>query len=964
MATLPTGTVALLFSAIEGPMRLQQQLGDRYADVLSECKRLHRTAIESHGGREVGIEGDAWFFAFPRAKMALSAAVAALRAINRYPWPGGISVCVRMSVHASDPLRVNVDTVSVDVRRAVSICAAGHGGQILASHMVRDIVADDLPKDTSLRDLGEHRLKDLAFPQHLFQVIHPHLPSEFPPLRSLGALPNNLPIQLTSFIGREREIAQVKGFLSTTRLLTLTGAGGVGKTRLAFQVAAEVLEDFPDGAWVVDLAPLRDPALVPHAIASVMSVSEQPERMLTDTLVDALRHKTLLLVLDNCEHLQSACERLADALLRGCEHLRILSGSRVPLGVPGETLWRVPSLSLPDPQRLSSLDHVEQHEAIRLFVERARSGQPGFVLTSDNAPAVAQVCQRLDGIPLAIELAAARTRVLAIEQIAARLDDRLRLLTGGSSSVLPRHQTLRATMDWSYGLLAEKERILLGRLSVFAGGWALEAAEAICSGNGVETIDILDLLIQLVDKSLVVMESHRGEARYRLLETVRQYARDRLREAGDADNVQRRHRDWYLHLAERADSRLRGPEEGVWLTKLEAEHDNLRAALELSKREEGGAETAVRLARALEWFWYLLGHWSEGRAQLEEVLAQSDDASSSLLPKVLVGAARIAYRQGDRGRTTALCQKGLALCRELGDKAGIAWFLIWLGILAVAEADYERAIPLLENSLTLNRELGDKWWTVESLTYLGIAAAMQGDYGRATTLHQESLSLSRETGNVNNITWSLRGLGLLALRQNDYERAEAYYTESLSLCRDVRTPGVIKECLEGLARVACARAEYARAARLFGAEKELEETLGSVSVDWLPDQGDHDRHFESTRAGLGEAAFAAAWGGGRAMTLHEAIEYALTAEAAPPETEGKKKRRARSAAELLTPREQEVAALVARGLTNRDIAERLVVTERTAETHIQNILNKLGFTSRAQIAAWGVEHGLGVPTKQ
>lgn len=772
------------------------------------------------------------------------------------------------------------------------------------------------------------------------------------------ARPNNLPIQLTSFIGREREIAQVRGFLSRIRLLTLTGTGGVGKTRLAFQVAAETLEDFPDGVWVVDLAPLADPALVPQGVASVLSVVEQPGRPLSDTLVDALRHKSLLLVLNNCEHLQSACADLTADLLGECQHMRVLATSRIPLGVPGKTLWRVPSLSFPDAGRLPSLEYVQQYEAVRLFVERARASEPTFVLTSDNAPAIVQVCQRLDGIPLAIELAAPRVRVLAVEQIAARLDDRFRLLTGGSASVLPRHQTLRATMDWSYGLLAEKEQIFLRRLSVFAGGWTLEAAEAICVGDGVAAGDVLDLLTQLVDKSLVVAEARKGESRYRLLETVRQYGQVRLREAGEADEVRRRHRGWYLELAERADSGLRGPEEGAWLTRLEVEHDNLRAALEWSKGETDGAETALRLARALEWFWYVRGHWSEGRERLEGVLAQSHEASPPLLPKALLGAARLAYRQGDRGRTRVLCEKGLTLCRELGDQPSVVWFLIWLGIVAMADADYERATPLLEDSLALCREIGDNWWAGQALAFLGILATMQGDYGRAAALCQECLALSREIESTMNITFALRTQGFLALRQDDYERAAASYTEGLILCREVRMPGVITECLEGLARVASAQAEYEQAARLFGAAEASFEVLGGQLPFWF-DQSDHDRRAASTRAGLGKAAFGAAWSEGRTMTLEQALEYALhSTHATPPKAKEKGTVKKETAVDLLTAREREVAALVALGLTNRDIAARLVVTERTAETHVQNILNKLGFTSRAQIAAWAVGHGL------
>ena len=961
MAGAPTGTVTFLCIAIDGSARLLKLLGDRYADVLTECRHLLRTAIHSQSGREVGTKEDVCFFAFPRAKSALSGAVAAVRAIDRYPWPSGTTVRVRLGLDAGEPLSATIGDVGLDVHPASRICAAAHGGQILLSQMVRDLVGDDLPKDMSLLALGEHRLKDLALPQRLFQVVHPHLPSEFPPPRSLDALPHNLPIQLTSFIGREREIAQVKGFLSTTPLLTLTGTGGAGKTRLAFQVATEVLEDFRDGVWVADLARLADPALVPQAVASAVSVAEQPGRLLIDTLVTALCDKSVLLLLDNCEHLQSACAHLVEPLLRGCHHLRILATSRVPLGVLGETLWRVPSLSLPNARRGSSLDEIQQCEAVRLFVERARTGQPTFILTADNVSAVVQVCHRLDGIPLAIELAAGRARVLAVEQIAARLDDRFRLLTGGSASLLPRYQTLLATMDWSYDLLAEQERILMRRLSVFAGGCTLDAAEAICAGRGVEATSILDLFTQLVDKSLVVMETQRGEAWYRVLETVRQYGRDKLHEAGEASDVRRRHRDWYLQMAERADLGLKGPEERIWLARLEAEHDNLRTAIEWSKSEEDGAEAEMRLARALEWFWYIHGHWSEGRARLEAALARSDDAPRATLPKVLLGAARLAYRQGDRRRTRALCEKGLALCHELGDQAGIAWFLIWSGIVEMADGDYERATPLLEESLVLCREIGDRWWPCQAMAFLANIAAMQGDHRRAAGLCLESLALSREIGSMINIAFALRSLALVALRQGDYERAVASYTECLDLCKEARMPGVVTECLEGLARVASAREEYQRAARLFGAADASFAVLGGQLPLWF-DQSDHDRRAAFTRAELGEAAFVAARAEGRAMSLEQAVEYALeSTKAAQAKGKEKGKLRKDTAADLLTAREREVAALVAHGMTNRQIAAKLVVTERTAETHVQNILNKLGFTSRAQIAAWATEHGLEKP---
>jgi predicted ATPase len=410
--------------------------------------------------------------------------------------------------------------VGIDVHRAARIAAAGHGGQILISDAVSGLAARDLPPGVSLRDLGIHRLKDLREPEHLLQVVHADLQTDFPPLKSLESRSNNLPVQLTSFIGREREIAAVKESLATTRLVTLTGAGGSGKTRLALHVATGLLEHYPDGIWLAQLAPLSEPVLVPKAVASALGIPEQLGRPLTETVVDYLRPRAPLLLLDNCEHLLQACAHLADALLQACPNLRIVATSREALGIAGELTYRVPSLSLPDLKRLPSPESLTEYEAVRLFVDRAAFGKPGFQVTRANALAVAQVCQQLDGIPLAIELAAARVKVLAVEQIAARLDDRFRLLTGGSRMVLPRHQTLRAAIDWSYNLLSETERVLLRGLSVFAGGWTLDAAEAVCAGGSVEADTILDLLTALVDKSLVFVEMQRGEARYRFLETA------------------------------------------------------------------------------------------------------------------------------------------------------------------------------------------------------------------------------------------------------------------------------------------------------------------------------------------------------------------------------------------------------------------------------------------------------------
>jgi predicted ATPase/class 3 adenylate cyclase len=955
MAPLPAGTVTFLFTDIEGSTRLLQHLGDRYADVLAEYRRLLRTVAQEWGGQEVDTQGDAFFVAFPRAKDALVAAVTAQRSILSHRWPNNVSVQVRMGLHTGEPLAAETGYIGMDVHRAARICGTGHGGQILISDTTRPLVEEDLSPDVRFRDLGQYRLKDLARPQRLFQVVAGGLPTDFPPLKSLDVLPNNLPIQLTSFVGRERDIAEVKGLFSTTRLLTLTGAGGAGKTRLALRVAAEVLEEFPNGVWLVELAALSDPTLIPQIAASALTVREQPGRPLIATLTDYLQPMQLLLLLDNCEHLLSACAHLAEVLLRACPHLRILATSREGLGIGGELTYRVPSLSVPDVRRPAPLDHLVQHEAVRLFIERVTFAVPTFRVTEQNAPAIAQVCDRLDGIPLAIELAAAQVKALSVERIAVRLDNRFRLLTGGSRTALPRHQTLQGTMDWSHDLLSQKERTLLRRLSVFAGGFTLEAAEVVGSRDGLDEVEILTLLTHLVDKSLVVKEEQGGDDRYRLLETVRQYAWNKLLEAGEVAELRRQHASFFLALAEAGEPHLTDADQETWLKRLDAEHDNFRAALEWSKTVAGGEETRLRLAGALWRFWNARGYWSEGLRWLEGAVAAGSGVSPSARAKAFFGAGVLAWLLSDNDRAAALIDESLALNRQLADKRGIAdslrilaqvawgredydraralgeeslslfqevgnkWGIAavfrFLGYLAQSRHDLERARPSLEQSLALARELGDKRGIAQSLYGLGQIARDNGDYERATKLYEESLVVSREMGDKYFISNSLHTLGILAnyrsdparavafleeslairkeigdkgsvsqalrslasvaLSQKDYGRAAELYKESLSLQKRVPHKGSVAECFEGLAQAADGQKESERAARLLGAAERLREGLPSPAPRELRKM---EQSVTKVRGALGEEVFRMKWAEGRAMTLEQAIEYALTAE--------------------------------------------------------------------------------------
>ena len=912
MTGLPTGTVTFLFTDIEGSTQLLQRLQDRYAEALADHRRLLRDAFQTHEGHEVDTQGDAFFVAFPRARDAVVAAIVAQRALFAHPWPEDTAVRVRMGLHTGEPRAVDSGYVGLDVHRGARICAAAHGGQIVLSEATRLLVEQDLPEDVSLRDLGEHRLKDLTRPQRLSQVIADGLPVDFPPLRSLSFFPNNLPMQLTSFIGREQELAQVKGLLAKTRLLTLTGWGGTGKTRLALQAAADLLEGFRDGVWLVELAPLSDPNLVDQAVASTVQVREEPGRPILDTLADHLRDKDLLLVLDNCEHVLEACARLAHALLRACPNVKILATSREALGIAGETAWPVPPLSLPDPQRLPDLEHLSAYESVRLFIDRAAAVLPTFTVTKENAPWIAQVCNRLDGIPLAVELAAVRVKALSVEQIAARLDDRFRLLTGGSRTGLPHHQTLRAAIDWSHNLLSDPERTMFRRLAVFAGGFTLEAAEAVCGGDGIDASEVFDLLLRLVDKSLVVVEQHDDNARYRMLESVQQYGRDRLREAGEAETMRRPHRDWYLEFAERAEPMLVDAKQPAWLNRLEVEHPNLRAALTYSV-ESGGTDEALRLVGALWRFWAVRGYFEEARRWLEAALKGSGDASPGFRAKALNAAGYVALSRGDPRTARSMLEESLSLHRQLGAPAGIAIALSNLGATALQQGDLATARSFLEESLAIRRQLGDRVDIAVSLNELGGAVLEQGDYATARSLLEESLMLRRQLGDTAGMAVLLNNVGLVAIRQGDYAVAQSYlreslrlsgevgdqwlnaavldtlgdlaraqgddgeaqsaYRESLAIYRRLADHRGIAHCLRGLAAVAGMRGQHRRAAQIFAASEALREADHAALSQ--SERDEDDRYVAAARAGLGEGAFGEAWTEGRAMTLDRAIEHAL-----------------------------------------------------------------------------------------
>jgi predicted ATPase/DNA-binding CsgD family transcriptional regulator/Tfp pilus assembly protein PilF len=771
--------------------------------------------------------------------------------------------------------------------------------------------------------------------------------------RDTGRPDNNLPFQLTSLVGREREISEVEGRLREARLLTLTGPGGSGKTRLALASAADLVEDYEGGVWLVELAPLSDPELVAQAVASVLGVREEPGQPLAEALSGHLEAKEILLVLDNCEHLIEASASLAAALLARCPDLRVLATSRETLRVPGEVVFAVPPLSLPDPRRSPDIEGLSEYEAAHLFAERARAAGSGFSPTEANALAVAQICHRLDGIPLAIELAAARTRALSVEQISVRLKESFSLLSGGGRTAMARHGTLRATMDWSHDLLTEEEKAVFGRLSVFAGGFALEAAEAVCADEGIGEAGVLEPLGSLVGKSLVVFEQRGGAARYRLLETVRQYASEKLEGSGEAGKVRSRHARYYLGLAEEAEPELKGARQVAWMERLEKEHYNLRAAMRFLL-EEDEVEAAARLAWALWLFWWYHGHHAEGRRFAEEILARGGDLPPDLLGKTFWTRAMMSYGLESIERMERLFEESAAHFRLAGDRFGRGIATSGVGVAALQQGDMERALALFEEALKLLREVGNKWGISNVLANLGMACFGGGDPEGAGRHFEEALAISREIGDRLSGYVSLYNLALSSRARGDNERAARLYAEGLNLAEEIGDEANAAYCLEGLAVLIAESGEPERAVKLLGASEALLEAVGAPLYAQVPDRASIERTVEALRYRMGDTVFEASWGEGRAMSLERAVECALEAPPTPKEPASPSSPYPAG----LSAREVEVLKLLAQGMTNARIAEELFLSPRTVNAHLRAVYHKIGTSTRAEAARFASEYNL------
>jgi predicted ATPase/class 3 adenylate cyclase len=920
--SFPSGTVTFLFTDIEASTRLARQYPDRWESLRARHHAILQSAMGMFNGYVFQIIGDAFCVAFHTAGDALRAAAKSQINLHAENW-GDTQIKVRMGIHTG---RAEVQANGeyhgyLAMSRIQRLMSAGHGGQVLISAAAQELVLEDLPENVSLRDLGERRLKDLVRPEHIYQLVVPGLSLDFPSLKTLDFYRHNLPVQLSSFIGREKEMEEIKSSILSHRLVTLTGVGGTGKTRLSLQVAADLVDQFRDGVWFVELASISDPDLIAQTIVSCLSVPEQPGITIPQLLLDYVCTKRLLLVLDNCEHLIHACAELVNRVLSSAPSVKIIATSREALGVSGEMIWHVPSLSLPDIKHLPDIEQLSQYEALQLFIERATLVQPHFLVTNANAPAVAQICHRLDGIPLAIELAAARLRGLSPEQIVTRLDDRFRLLTGGSRMALPRQRTLQAAIDWSYKLLSGEEQTLLRRLSVFAGGWTLEAAEQVCASEEVEPDQILDMLLALVDKCLVIAKTQAVEPRYFMLETIRQYAQERMNESAEASLVRDRHLEYFYSLAEQGKPHFRDAEQFTWLDRFETELENVRAALTWAL-QGGSAESGLRLATDLGVdtgaFWVNRGHIREGREFLEQLLlasqatvpndalaagnlsmaalefwlddfisaeqhaAQSEALWSQFGPsfeskvaeaKVLkVAIFSDANPSHDPMELVQKLQEYLPIFKEQGDLWMMAHTLFSIAFELHSSGDLSGARQTYEQSRALFLECGDHVRVAYENVMLAMLAIEDGRFGEARTLCETALPV------LQNLRFSIRDtplwiMGAIAIIEGNYAAAKTCYTECLLFDHEIGVYKQFAECLVGFASIANSEKRFERSAKLLGAA-DVAVRERQVPLERF-DQAELQRLITALHAELGDTKFEELMGKGSAMTMEQALTFAL-----------------------------------------------------------------------------------------
>jgi predicted ATPase/class 3 adenylate cyclase/DNA-binding CsgD family transcriptional regulator len=999
--------VTLLFTDIEGGVELWEADRDAMAAASLRHDHIVREQIEASGGHVFKTVGEAHRVVFADPVAALVSAVAIQRAVGAELWASSLPIRVCMALHSGACAERDDDYVGPVVNRTARLLDVGHGGQVLVTAAAYALLADRLPAGIGLHDLGEQRLKDLGRAERVFQVTGPGLAEGFGVLRSLDdpALRHNLPSQATSFVGRTVELAELRALISGgSRLVTIAGPGGIGKSRLALQVAAEVLDGSGDGVWLAELAPVAEPDLVARTAAAALGVREVPGRPVLGTLIDAIGDRDLLLILDNAEHVLDAVAELADAVIRSCSQVCLLVTSREPLGTSGEHVFRVPGLAVP-PAGLPAPDRLAAFESVQLFAEHAALHRRGFIVDDANAAAVAAICVRLDGIPLALELAAARLGSLSASEISARLDQRFRLLTTGNRTALPRHQTLRALIDWSYDLLSFEERSVFDRLSVFAGGWTLDAAEAVASGGDIADWQVLDLVAALVGKSLVQAEVIHGSTRYRLLETVRHYAAERLaqRVGSDASDVRAAQRGYYLALVETAATRLRGPEEVLWLDRIEAEFDNIRVALAFSIADPDDAKPGLRLAAGLKWFCFMRGHSGEIIEALGVLLARPDAREPTRdRAQALAARCHLLNNFGPNPAIPAMAEEAVTIGRAIGDDFVAGDALCALGWFTFLSGDLPAALALVEEAVALARSSGNPHLMTAALGHRAAFKGEAGDLDAAAADQQEVLALARVAGDNYVLALTLVNLGIDQITAGELRAGVTYLQESLrvadahgyqhvtaavtanlafahlmggdaasgrrlliSVLDRARATGetaFVPGAVLGLALAASADGDPTVAATLHGAADFLYEQAGQAydALDLGLRTTDHARLLDL----LGPAAFDAACRCGRTLSQADAIALALSTvrpdpEPAPAVTVAVGLRaQADGPVGLLSARETQIMALLAGGASNAKIAETLFVTPNTVRTHLDRIRDKTGVRNRAGLTRYAIQAGI------
>jgi len=887
MNSPPTGTITFLFTDIEGSSRLWERHPVDMGPAVARHDEILKAAIESHSGYIFKTVGDAFYAAFHTAPDALHAAVEAQQALYAEQWGDTGPLRVRIGINTGHAEFRDNDYFGGTLNRLARITNVGHGGQILLSYSTAELVRDLLPTGVSLRDLGERRLRSHNRAEHLFQLDARGLPNDFPPLRTLEVHPNNLPAQLTRFVGREKSLEAIKGMAGAQRLLSLIGPGGAGKTRLALEVGAEALDRFNDGVWLAELALVQDPARLVATVASVFDVRDEPDRPLKETLVHFLHNKQLLLILDNCEHLVSACAELADAILQSCPHVRIVATSRFALGIRGETTYSVPPLSMLDlwkyrePEERTA-EIVGQYDSAKLFVTRAQAVRPEFELTDANAADIARICYRLDGIPLAIELAAARIRVLTPAQIVERLSDRFRLLRGGSGR-LPHQKTLEALIDWSYDLLSDQERILFRRLAAFSGGRTIEAVEAVCSGNGVDEFEILDLLQQLADKSLVMIEEPEDELpRCTMIESVWQYARDKFESTGEADQIQDRHLDYYLDLTNEAAPHLFGPDMADWLNRLQSERLNLRLALAYSSRTPQAIERGLRMIGNLQRLFEIRGNLEEAAKICATLLDHPEAAEPTLArARALETAGRVAWSRDRYAESRRFYQAAIEIYHAQNHLREAALVECFLGYLDRCDNQNESALRRFESGLAMAEELDDNRTRAVALNGMSHGKIDSGELAEARRIKERCLRMLREVGDEWILGFVLWGLATVAIRQKDEATARAALAEWSYNVEKLHNRWAWPYIIQSFADLELAVGRPEKAAPLYGLAERERESAGIRFA--LNEQADYDVAMQRLRNQLAPEQCKTLWEAGRHFKRKPTIEEAIKGTASPLE---------------------------------------------------------------------------------